>query len=522
MPDESDDDEINIEMFDSYLGIHAHCSHCIFAQCSYTECPMDLCKYCHIPLHCCKVEDHTEICLKVQVPCLNSRFGCNEILRRDRISAHLPSCPASAIVCTRETNWKCLNDEAKMQLKRWGKGIESYERVSIPEEELDVLLAQNAQEEIIQSYSYSRKSRVRCRDRINNKHPIVPLRSLFTDRGEQIGPLDKENHDQGDSSDEERAIEKAKRKKQLAMFANCWMCQYDPASQHLHTLGNENQKFRHQTKKRNTPKEIGTFNSTRKLMLAIDEEFIPEVTTKADNIYYLRRGGTVYTKVCLGVIRRDHVSNHFRSQHAEGENQIPCMIQRCPLWHRGCSFYVTPLKPRNGRIRYFDGCFHFCPNTEESPLAERTLDTVPPVIFFQITKFLSTANLRVLSMVNKSMRTMLFQRFRWLGVVELLWKKIDGFWEENGFKWSFPKTDQPANFSYNSCPEMNLHIPKCPYSDPIEWSEAKVPVFPAEFLSPIFGSVDEARADLFVLPDVWRGDAPRLEDSKGRLRNEWM
>ena len=56
-------------------------------------------------------------------------------------------------------------------------------------------------------------------------------------------------------------------KKQRAMFANCWMCQYDPSSQHLHTLGNENAKFRPKTQKRTTTREIGPFYEERNLMV---------------------------------------------------------------------------------------------------------------------------------------------------------------------------------------------------------------------------------------------------------------
>ncbi|CAJ0572706.1 unnamed protein product, partial [Mesorhabditis spiculigera] len=511
-----DEDEVDLPLdFEAILREHLHCVNCFTASCSYSVCPMTSCRTCKSELHSCKMEDHLEICELQLVPCLNARFGCEFRMLRSVLGVHLEKCAASAVVCTRESNWKCLNDEAKAQLKRWGKGFDDYRPVQTNEEELDLMLAQRVQDEIVESYGYSRNTRVKCRDRINRKHPIVPLRPIYSQNGELIGPLAKENHDKGDSSDEEKALEKAKRKKQLAMFANCWMCQYDPASQHLHTLGNENQKYRYRTKKRTTPKVVGPFNEERRLMIALDQEFISEVATKSDNIYFLRRGGTIYTRKCLDVLRRDHADHHFISQHSSGENFLPELVKRCPLWHRGCPFYCKPLRPKNGELRYIDGCFQFRPCTVKSECTNFTLDRLAPPIFAEIARYLNTASLRELSKVSKSLRNMLYTCFRAHGVVEVMWKKLADKWVEDGFKWSFPRTDFPVKYEFFPCPELNEHIKSCPFSDRAEWPESKVPIFPAELLSPIIGSQAEAQADLYAVPDLWRGDVPASNHSKG-------
>lgn len=80
------------------------------------------------------------------------------------------------------------------------------------------------------------------RDGIHKAHPLVPLRAVYDKRG-RLQEAGKHETD-GDSSDEEKVILAAKLRSKKAMFANCYLCQVDPASQHLHTLGNESAKFK--------------------------------------------------------------------------------------------------------------------------------------------------------------------------------------------------------------------------------------------------------------------------------------
>lgn len=80
---------------------HDHCDSCVSAKCRREECPVQLCANgCGTYLHCCKQDEHTRhTCWAALVPCLNSIYGCEEILTRDRLAQHLQHCPASVLMC---------------------------------------------------------------------------------------------------------------------------------------------------------------------------------------------------------------------------------------------------------------------------------------------------------------------------------------------------------------------------------------------------------------------------------------
>ena len=59
------------------------------------ECPQG----CASRMHQCKLEDHHYICPNVFVPCVNVAYGCPSTMKREHINRHLPSCPASVVVC---------------------------------------------------------------------------------------------------------------------------------------------------------------------------------------------------------------------------------------------------------------------------------------------------------------------------------------------------------------------------------------------------------------------------------------
>ncbi|GMT34432.1 hypothetical protein PFISCL1PPCAC_25729, partial [Pristionchus fissidentatus] len=205
---------------------YSHCSSCHLISCPFPSCPTSECPRCYLRMHECKQEDHAEICKMVSIPCVNTSFGCPFSVRRDRLSHHLIFCPASVIVCSNERERACLDKAAKKELKLIAKRrIErDYECPKL----------------IIDGYTYSRGDRTRRRDRIHIHEPLLPLRPIVD--GDSVdglvtnSPVDQQDATV-DSSDDEKKEEDAKMAKKRAIFANCYMCQVAPATQHFHTLG---------------------------------------------------------------------------------------------------------------------------------------------------------------------------------------------------------------------------------------------------------------------------------------------
>ena len=81
---------------------HHHCNRCFFSFCDFqkSSCPVVPCPNCGVRLHKCKLSEHTAcICPDSPVPCINKQYGCDQMLRRSLLGAHLESCPASTVLC---------------------------------------------------------------------------------------------------------------------------------------------------------------------------------------------------------------------------------------------------------------------------------------------------------------------------------------------------------------------------------------------------------------------------------------
>ncbi len=103
-------------------GGHLHCLHCYsFVRCSQMDqeeqdgevCPIITCPQdCGAVFHCCKEKEHLLLCPRVQAPCLNRHYGCQAVMRREQVNAHLERCPASVVVCMAEWNrWPVYSRE---------------------------------------------------------------------------------------------------------------------------------------------------------------------------------------------------------------------------------------------------------------------------------------------------------------------------------------------------------------------------------------------------------------------------
>ncbi|XP_065915002.1 uncharacterized protein [Dysidea avara] len=79
---------------------HGHCDNCFSRNCTTPGCPLaDCIDGCGTVAHQCKMEDHENVCLNKQVPCINVIYGCEVSLPRHKIKVHLEHCSASVVVC---------------------------------------------------------------------------------------------------------------------------------------------------------------------------------------------------------------------------------------------------------------------------------------------------------------------------------------------------------------------------------------------------------------------------------------
>ncbi|KAJ1352366.1 hypothetical protein KIN20_008689 [Parelaphostrongylus tenuis] len=331
-----------------------HCISCHLPKCdmeSMIQCQIVQCPQCYVSMHECKIEDHiTEICYKTFIPCINAAYGCRKLIRRDKRSKHLENCSASVVVCGREWDRCALSPTSKLQLKRWGKRIEAEYKRNSGNLPLDIALTISDQDLIIQSYGFSRLDRVRRRDGLHPSHPLLPLREIRDTDGLIMGTSKFSNDE--NSSDEEARIKEAKLKKKRAMFAHCYMCQIDPASQHLHTLGNESVKYVQTKRIKKHEKEVDSFHKLYNLQLNFSPETMPEFLVRGENISLIRSGGTLYTRRCLKTIRRSEYADHHLSLHVRCINSLSDLVVRCPNWERGCTFHTKRLRPKCGMIRF--------------------------------------------------------------------------------------------------------------------------------------------------------------------------
>lgn len=79
------------------------------------------------------------------VPCLNSEYGCKELIRRDHRGSHLASCCASVVVCNLQWNREIIGKQAKKRMKQVARGFKKQmlprKLKEIEEGELDVFAA---------------------------------------------------------------------------------------------------------------------------------------------------------------------------------------------------------------------------------------------------------------------------------------------------------------------------------------------------------------------------------------------
>ena len=88
-------------------GAHEHCFKCRRVDCkvfadNVSACAIATCEVCSWRCHACKLAEHELTCPEARISCINKEYGCPLKVKRSKMSAHLPVCPASVVVCAEE------------------------------------------------------------------------------------------------------------------------------------------------------------------------------------------------------------------------------------------------------------------------------------------------------------------------------------------------------------------------------------------------------------------------------------
>ncbi|KAK0403085.1 hypothetical protein QR680_016710 [Steinernema hermaphroditum] len=456
---------------------HGHCLDCFRSACSFEGCLLGRCGFCSARLHECKREDHLEICQNVVVPCINAIYGCRRRFARHFQKTHLATCPASVVVCHLQWNRSALSDSAKKQIKRAAKGfpteiVPKTDASGLDDNDLDVIGCILDQKKIVDFFKLRRNYRISFRDYFTPTYPVLPL----------LAHKDRPNEESAefhDSSDDEKKAEAEKIRKKMLPWANCYICKIDPASQHLHVLGNlTNEKKREKPANGATVKDtlfVPEFYRQRGLMLTKTFHRLAGSVKKGAMIFEVgTKGRPLFTFQCAEVVRRTEIEDHARFHELE-DNEWH--MHRCPMWSEGCDFATSNMDPKEGRFRYCD--FLGKVVHEPTPSSSASLDDFHEETFYRVLPLLAdyvdSASLRTLSATSRRARVFLENARQ--RIVTVPWRRTEDFygnvfWEEEAPQYSYTKCQRlltvtptvPGDFwaHFASCAFRKAAEPECP------------------------------------------------------------
>ena len=371
--------------------IHEHCGECRRLNCTITpdditSCAMTFCaSNCGSRFHSCKSFEHKRVCQKEKVPCINKFYGCPIELTRDKMSEHLPVCPASVIQCSREWNrWPMHSPD-----KGW-KAPMPYNNPHVRCGQLDVALAMRDQRTLMDSFKTPVRTRKILRNPLNQQYPAVPVytpnqasgdmesstsdTSLFSDddtgtpwdlsqsppglqhavRNQLIGAskqatesltkaLDYVTGKQGLKRLSELAKQESFREAQQKAAENKFSGDYDFGAKNIDALSINSNIPYDQGSANEGEDELEVYTKEKKLfeVLGVD------LSMNFISSYYVKPP-KMFTFLCGQEFRRDEYPWHIKNFHTD----IQCNIdnwfeQRCPLSYAGCTFSFQRFKPKS-------------------------------------------------------------------------------------------------------------------------------------------------------------------------------
>lgn len=406
------------------IDTHLHCNECYQTRlCNHTECPLISCpENCGAQLHMCKVEDHLNICCRVKVECINVHYGCPAHMMRYQLSAHLNSCPASVLQCGMQRQRRTIGTKARSLLKKAAKQNELSLEKDFEQLPPDLSLAFSDQNEIMCSFKIKRSLRKKVLDFYNRHNPVLPIHTKVNSEKDE-----NKSNCAIDSSEEEREAEKEKNKNKMTPkdpSRECRICQIDPASQHLHTIGNSPIDSNETIVKKKNWKDVefSKFNENLQLFVNLAQEFLSPTIPKSYHDFTLS---------CDSLIRRDQYFSHYQYYHTDIIKALDgWQVQRCPLAEYGCLEWQRRLTNKNTFVHFnmFTNNLNLTAFSKSDPVPQihrMDFTKLPAEVMILILSYMDSNDIYCISATCKTIRSICKSLLMRFGIVHREWISME-------------------------------------------------------------------------------------------------
>ncbi|KAK3597630.1 hypothetical protein CHS0354_030180 [Potamilus streckersoni] len=399
--------------------MHGHCEMCFLRNCNITPDGINGCELsdclqgCGARLHLCKLKDHSIVCLKEKVHCINYAYGCPIEMQREKLKFHLNVCPASVIPCSVQWNrWPMYSSE-----EGWRAPL-PLDNPHVRCTQLDVALAMRDQRMLMKSFKVPKRTRKILCNPLTQKFPPVPFHSSYvsvdsdseetshtmSDEDEAV-PWDKSRPKPGlqeticlnlrspvrKTPDSVKAmIDYSFGKQGLSKLAELYRQREEENQKHQQIM--ENGPLGPETKNSESKSHTSlgmSLDSNSKLFSQCDEDdsvsngavgvktndrkceiSIYKTKKKLHEILgldlnvqylpsYLAKPVKMFTFMCSQEFRRDEYPWHEKNFHNDIQHNLNGWLeQRCPLSYLGCCFTFRRLSPSVPCSRVIHSTFH--------------------------------------------------------------------------------------------------------------------------------------------------------------------
>ena len=290
-------------------------------------------------MHQCKLNEHDRYtCPEAITPCVNASYGCAELLKRKRITAHIEHCSASTVACS------FSHERSEMIV------TQSVEKRSSDREPQD--------EDITAHIEHSSASTVVCRfscdrsemDSVENvSSGAAPIQPMEEEREDKRELLIDEKFLKGDLNVRRRKVDSVSDEsgsKLASWYTGSYLKQYHSSGSAETTSLSPNLSME---------MNLGfltNYGSSQlrkfKSQLLAQQKRTCIDTTVNTKLHYLKQTGQrkkCCSFPCNSVVRRDEFSAHWKSLHVDIQLDVQCLVHRCPMYSYGCQYGVLNLTP---------------------------------------------------------------------------------------------------------------------------------------------------------------------------------
>lgn len=359
---------------------------------------------CGQKFHECKFLDHSYICQKKKVPCINAYYGCPMVLPRSQLASHIQNCPASVVHCTYEWVRKPVYSQDRL---RWVP-FEQPNPVLV-EGYLDVELALHDQKVVNKMFQVQYKQGVaRKRSECYNSSLKLSYERAKSFRDEvRSAAIVENNLPTPDLVEHQKLKNLVDGGIYLPESDDNCLCSADV----------------------DIPECPALPDTRLGLGLNVNIEMFPK----------FGRHGHPYMIPCGQVVQRREYPAHFKNVHNDVHNGLGWIERRCPMAQYGCRYVDHPLLPysQNGSV-VFNQTLGIVGvqllKTIES-VGDCYLLCLPSELLEEICKWLDGFSLNNLMQTCRTLHDNLKGLLKKQGMVTMQWKKR--IYEDGSASWTF-------------------------------------------------------------------------------------